>query len=116
MDNPGNKAGEVLVVRSRSAASPASGPMVGRCFHTEAFSFQIATDTQEETDLLERHRWQRWAGKRMRWCKGPLGELADYPRTRDRGVCCRWRAGGAALAAMMTMQDRCSGGRRREAG
>jgi predicted 3-demethylubiquinone-9 3-methyltransferase (glyoxalase superfamily) len=51
MDNPGNKAGDVLVVHFTVCGIPCIGLNGGPLFpHTEAFSFQIATDTQEETD------------------------------------------------------------------
>ena len=53
---------------------------------SEAFSFQVATEDQKETTLLERDRRQRRPGKRMRLVQGPLGPLlADHPADADRG-------------------------------
>jgi predicted 3-demethylubiquinone-9 3-methyltransferase (glyoxalase superfamily) len=73
--------------------------------HSEAFSFQIATDNQEETDRLrERHRRQWRQGKPVRLVQGPLGPLlADHSTCVNRGAC-----GGAeakrVFEAMMPMQ------------
>lgn len=50
-DNPGNKEGDVLVVEFTVCGIPCIGLNGGTTFkQTEAFSFQIATDDQEETD------------------------------------------------------------------
>ncbi|HBR49071.1 MAG TPA: hypothetical protein DEA71_03190, partial [Nitrospira sp.] len=50
-DNPSTKAGEVLMVDFTVAGIPCIGLNGGPAFkHNEAFSFQIATDDQEETD------------------------------------------------------------------
>lgn len=50
MDNPANKAGDVIVVQFTVCGVPCIGLNGGPSFpHTEAFSFQITTDTQEET-------------------------------------------------------------------
>src|ERR1700744_1439865 len=50
-DFPGGKAGEILTVEFTVCGIPCVGLNGGPRFkHTEAFSFQIATDTQEETD------------------------------------------------------------------
>ena len=38
------------------------GPMF---MHTEAFSFQVATDDQAGTDRLECDHQERWSGKRL---------------------------------------------------
>ncbi|MFN3292191.1 MAG: VOC family protein, partial [Gemmobacter sp.] len=46
MDNPGNKAGDVMVVLFTVCGLPCIGLNGGPAFpHSEAFSFQIATDT-----------------------------------------------------------------------
>jgi predicted 3-demethylubiquinone-9 3-methyltransferase (glyoxalase superfamily) len=51
MDYPGKQAGEVMMVEFTVCGIPCIGLNSNpRCRHTEAFSFQIATDTQEETD------------------------------------------------------------------
>ncbi len=50
-DFPGGKAGDVLTVRFTVLGIPCLGLNGGPAFrHSEAFSFQVATDTQEETD------------------------------------------------------------------
>ena len=50
-DYPSGKAGDVLVVEFTVFGVPCLGLNGGPEFkHSEAFSFQIATDTQEETD------------------------------------------------------------------
>ena len=50
-DFPGGKEGEILTVEFTVFGLPCLGLNGGPEFsHTEAFSFQIATDTQEETD------------------------------------------------------------------
>jgi predicted 3-demethylubiquinone-9 3-methyltransferase (glyoxalase superfamily) len=50
-DFPGGKHGDVLTVEFTVAGIPCLGLNGGPAFkHTEAFSFQIATDNQEETD------------------------------------------------------------------
>ena len=50
-DFPGGKEGEILTVEITVFGIPCLGLNGGPEFpHTEAFSFQIATDTQEETD------------------------------------------------------------------
>ena len=50
-DYPSGKAGDVLTVEFTVLGIPCLGLNGGPEFkHSEAFSFQIATDTQEETD------------------------------------------------------------------
>jgi predicted 3-demethylubiquinone-9 3-methyltransferase (glyoxalase superfamily) len=50
-DYPDGKAGDTLTVEFTVAGIPCIGLNGGPRFrHSEAFSFQIATDTQEETD------------------------------------------------------------------
>ncbi len=52
-DYPGGKKGDVLTVEFTVAGIPCLGLNGGPVFpHSEAFSFQIATDDQEETDRL----------------------------------------------------------------
>ena len=61
--------------------------------HSEAFSFQIATENQEETDRY----WNAivgngGTGKRVRLVQGPLGPLlADHPARANRCACGGWR-------------------------
>ncbi|MFN3641811.1 MAG: VOC family protein [Gemmobacter sp.] len=107
MDNPGNRAGDVLVVRFTVCGIPCLGLNGGPIFpQTEAFSFQIATDTQEETDRY----WNAITGNGGQqsdcgWCKDRWGvNWQITPRTLTEALA----AGGAearrAFAAMMTMQ------------
>lgn len=50
-DYPSGKAGDVLTVELTVLGIPCIGVNGGSHFkHSEAFSFQVATDTQEETD------------------------------------------------------------------
>ena len=50
-DYPNGKAGDVLTVQFTVLGIPCLGLNGGPAFrHSEAFSFQVATDTQEETD------------------------------------------------------------------
>jgi predicted 3-demethylubiquinone-9 3-methyltransferase (glyoxalase superfamily) len=52
-DYPSGKQGDVLTVEFTVMGIPCLGLNGGSTFkHTEAFSFQVATDTQEETDRL----------------------------------------------------------------
>ncbi|QDC00029.1 VOC family protein [Mesorhizobium sp. 8] len=106
-DNPGNKEGDVLVVEFTVCGIPCIGLNGGPQFpHSEAFSFQIATDDQEETDRY----WNAIVGNGGResecgWCKDRWGvNWQITPRTLTDAMA----AGGAeakrAFDAMMTMQ------------
>src|SRR4051812_11249815 len=74
-DYPSGKAGDVLLVEFTVAGVPCIGLNGGPTFkHNEAFSFQIATDDQEETD---RH-WNAIVGNGGQesacgWCKDKWG-------------------------------------------
>lgn len=106
MDNPGNKAGDVLVVHFTVCGVPCIGLNGGPLFpHTEAFSFQIATDTQEETDRY----WNAIVGNEGQesmcgWCRDRWGiSWQITPRVLTEALA----AGGAeaerAFTAMMDM-------------
>jgi len=106
-DNPGNKEGDVLVVEFTVFGTPCIGLNGGPTFkHSEAFSFQIATDDQEETDRY----WDAIVGNggqesECGWCKDKWGvNWQITPRTLTEAM----TAGGAeakrAFDAMMTMQ------------
>jgi predicted 3-demethylubiquinone-9 3-methyltransferase (glyoxalase superfamily) len=75
VDNPGNKAGDVLLVEFTVCGIPCIGLNGGPIFpHSEAFSFQIATDSQEETDRY----WNAIVGNggaesQCGWCKDKWG-------------------------------------------
>ena len=74
-DYPSGKAGDVLTVEFTVAGVPCIGLNGGPTFqHSEAFSFQIATDDQAETDRL----WNAIVGHGGResacgWCKDRWG-------------------------------------------
>src|SRR3954452_5289232 len=74
-DYPSGKAGDVLTVEFTVAGIPCIGLNGGPAFtHNEAFSFQIATDDQEETDRY----WNAIIGNGGRasacgWCKDRWG-------------------------------------------
>lgn len=74
-DYPGGRKGDVLSVEFTVAGIPCLGLNGGPVFpHSEAFSFQIATDDQEETDRL----WQAIVANGGQesacgWCKDRWG-------------------------------------------
>ena len=74
-DYPGGKAGDELTVEFTVAGIPCLGINGGPEFkHSEAFSFQIATDNQEETDRY----WNAIVGNggqesQCGWCKDKWG-------------------------------------------
>ena len=74
-DNPSGKRGDVLTVEFTVAGIPCVGLNGGPAFkHSEAFSFQIATDDQAETDRL----WNAIVGNggqesECGWCKDRWG-------------------------------------------
>jgi predicted 3-demethylubiquinone-9 3-methyltransferase (glyoxalase superfamily) len=75
MDTPGNKEGDVMVVNFTVFGMPCIGLNGGPIFQqSEAFSFQIATDSQEETDRY----WNAIVGNggaesQCGWCKDKWG-------------------------------------------
>ena len=106
-DYPSGHKGDVLTVDFTVCGIPCIGLNGGPAFkHTEAFSMQIATDDQAETDRY----WNAIVGNGGResecgWCKDKWGiNWQITPRTLTDAM----TAGGAeaqrAFAAMMTMQ------------
>jgi predicted 3-demethylubiquinone-9 3-methyltransferase (glyoxalase superfamily) len=106
-DNPSNKEGQVLVVEFTVCGIPCIGLNGGPAFqHSEAFSFQIATEDQVETDRY----WTAIVGNGGResecgWCKDRWGvNWQITPKVLTRAM----RGGGTgakrAFDAMMTMQ------------
>ena len=106
-DFPDGRAGQVLTVEFTVCGIPCVGLNGGPVFkQSEAFSFQIATDTQEETDRY----WNAIVGNDGKesecgWCKDKWGlSWQITPRTLTEALA----AGGAeakrAFDAMMTMQ------------
>ena len=85
-DYPSGKQGEVLVVEFTVAGVSCIGLNGGPAFkHTEAFSFQIATDDQAETDRCWSHRQQWRPGERVRLVQGQVGRVvANHAACTDR--------------------------------
>ena len=80
-DYPSGKAGDVLTVEFTVAGVPCLGLNGGPAFrHTEAFSFQIATDDQAETD----RPWEAIVG--MRACQLLLGHAKPGSAARYLGI------------------------------
>ena len=106
-DYPGGKAGDELMVDFTVVGIPCIGINGGPTFkHSEAFSFQIATDNQEETDRY----WKAIVGdggqeSECGWCKDRWG--LSWQIT-PRALIDAMAAGGAeakrAFDAMMTMK------------
>ena len=106
-DYPSGKQGDVITVQFTVMGIPCIGLNGGPMFkHSEAFSFQVATDDQEETDRY----WNAIVGNGGResmcgWCQDRWGiHWQITPRTLTDALA----AGGAeskrAFEAMMTMQ------------
>ena len=106
-DFPGGSEGDVLTVEFSVCGIPCMGLNGGPTFkQSEAFSFQIATDNQEETDRY----WNTIVGNGGKesacgWCKDRWGVSWQItPRVLTDALA----AGGAeakrAFDAMMTMQ------------
>jgi predicted 3-demethylubiquinone-9 3-methyltransferase (glyoxalase superfamily) len=106
-DFPGGKEGDVLTVDFTVLGIPCLGLNGGPQFkQTEAFSFQVATDDQEETDrywnaIVDNGGQESACG----WCKDRWGlSWQITPRTLTDAMA----AGGAeakrAFLAMMTMR------------
>lgn len=107
MDNPSSPAGAVLVVHFSVCGVPCIGLNGGPAFvQTEAFSFQIATDTQEETDrywnAIVSHGGQESA---CGWCKDRWGVSWQItPRTLTEALAAGGGEAQRAFAAMMQMR------------
>lgn len=106
-DFPGGKKGDVLTVLFTVCGIPCIGLNGGPLFpQSEAFSFQIATDDQEETDRY----WNTIVsngGKESDcgWCKDRWGVSWQItPRTLTEALAIGGEEGQRAFEAMMTMQ------------
>ena len=106
IDNPSTKAGEVLTVNFTVCGIPCLGLNGGPAFRqSEAFSFQIATDTQAETDRY----WNAVVGNGGResacgWCKDKWGlNWQITPRTLSEAMMAGGDEAARAFAAMMEM-------------
>ncbi|MEP7351596.1 MAG: VOC family protein [Acidobacteriota bacterium] len=106
-DYPSGKQGDVLTVEFTVLGIPCLGLNGGPAFkHTEAFSFQIATDDQEETD----HYWNAIVGNggaesECGWCKDRWGlSWQITPRTLMDALDVGGAEAKRAFESMMTMK------------
>src|SRR3989338_10867181 len=106
-DFPDGKAGDVLTVEFPVCGTPCIGLNGGPTFkQSEAFSFQIATDNQEETDRY----WNAIVGNGCKesacgWCKDRWGVSWQItPRTLIEAFARGGAEAERAFKAMMTMQ------------
>ena len=106
-DNPSGKAGEVLTVEFTVFGIPCLGLNGGPVFkQSEAFSFQIATDDQEETDRY----WNAIVGNggeesQCGWCKDKWGVSWQItPRALSEAMVAGGDEAKRAFDAMMTMK------------
>lgn len=106
-DYPSGSQGDVLVVEFTVSGIPCIGLNGGPTFkHSEAFSFQIATDDQEETDRY----WNAIIGRggqesECGWCKDRWGiSWQITPRTLLEALAAGGGEAKRAFAAMMTMK------------
>jgi len=106
-DYPGGKAGNVLTVEFIVAGVPCLGLNGGSQFkHSEAFSFQIATDNQEETDRY----WNAIVGNggqesQCGWCKDKWGiSWQITPRVLSEALAAGGEVAKHAFEAMMPMK------------
>ena len=106
-DFPGGKAGDVLIVEFTVLGIPCLGLNGGPIFpHTEAFSFQVATDDQEETDRY----WDAIVGNggvesACGWCKDRWGVSWQItPRALTEALAAGGGEAKRAFEAMMTMR------------
>jgi predicted 3-demethylubiquinone-9 3-methyltransferase (glyoxalase superfamily) len=106
-DFPGGKKGDVLTVEFTVLGIPCFGLNGGPVFkHSEAFSFQVATDTQEETDRY----WNAitnngGAESECGWCKDRWGlSWQITPRALTEAIAAGGNEAKRAFEAMMTMK------------
>ena len=106
-DYPSGKQGDELTVEFTVLGIPCLGLNGGSFFkHTEAFSFQVATDTQEETDrywnaIVNNGGQESECG----WCKDRWGlSWQITPRTLTEAMVAGGSEAKRAFEAMMTMK------------
>ena len=107
-DFPGGKEGDVLTVEFTVLGIPCIGLNGGPAFkHSEAFSFQVATDDQAETDRY----WNAIVGNggqesECGWCKDKWGVSWQItPRVLTEAFTGKDRAAARrAFEAMLTMR------------
>ncbi len=105
-DYPSGKAGDVLTVDFTVFGIPCLGLNGGPAFrHSEAFSFQVSTEDQEETDRY----WAAIVGNggeesACGWCKDRWGiSWQITPRTLMEALSAGGEEAQRAFAAMMEM-------------
>ena len=106
-DYPGGKAGDELVVEFTVVGIPCIGINGGPAFkQSEAFSFQIATDSQEETDRY----WNAIVGNggqesQCGWCRDRWGiSWQITPRALTEAMAAGGDEAKRVFEAMMPMQ------------
>lgn len=106
-DYPGGKKGDVLTVEFMVVGVPCLGLNGGPAFkHNEAFSFQIATENQEETDRY----WNAIVGNggqesQCGWCKDKWGiSWQITPRVLSESLATGGEVAKRAFEAMMPMR------------
>jgi len=106
-DYPSGKAGDVLTVEFLVCGLPCLGLNGGPAFkHSEAFSFQIATDNQEETDRY----WNAIVGNGGQesacgWCRDKWGlSWQITPRVLTEALAVGGAEAKRAFEAMMHMK------------
>ncbi len=106
-DFPGGKKDQVLTVDFTVLGIPCMGLNGGTAFkHNEAFSFQVATEDQAETDRY----WNAIVGNGGKesecgWCKDKWGiSWQITPRVLTEAMATGGDEARRAFAAMMTMQ------------
>ena len=106
-DFPGGKAGDVLIVEFTVCGVACIGLNGGDNFkHSEAFSFQIATESQEETDRY----WNAiidngGSPSECGWCKDKWGlSWQITPHILTQALAKGGEVAKRAFEAMMTMQ------------
>ncbi|HEY0863301.1 MAG TPA: VOC family protein [Lacunisphaera sp.] len=105
-DFPGGKKGQVLTVQFTVLGIPCLGLNGGTAFkQTEAFSFQVATDTQKQTDtywnkIIKHGGKPSYCG----WCKDKWGvNWQITPRVLTDAMAAGGKTAQRAFAAMMDM-------------
>jgi predicted 3-demethylubiquinone-9 3-methyltransferase (glyoxalase superfamily) len=105
--SPGAQEGDVLVVDFSVRGIPCLAVNGGPQFvHSQAFSFQIATDDQEETDRY----WDAIVGNggaegQCGWCRDRWGVSWQItPKTLMEGIAAGGETAQRVFAAMLTMQ------------
>ena len=106
-DFPSGKKGQVLTVEFTVLGIPCIGLNGGKAFkQTEAFSFQVATDTQQQTDrywnaIIKHGGKASYCG----WCKDKWGVSWQItPRTLTEAMAAGGDEAKRAFDVMMTMR------------